>query len=161
MHPALEEAMNLQIREEFSSAYTYLSMAAYCEAENYPGIAHWLKLQSKEESEHAIRFFNFVLDRGGKVTLREIPQPTAQYATIEEVFVKVVEHERHITQLINSLYAIATEEKDYASLPFLQSFITEQVEEEKSAADVLMMVSRSGQSPQSLMMVDHQLGRRE
>ena len=161
MHPALEQAMNQQIGAEFSSAYSYLSMAAYMEGENYPGIAHWLKMQAQEEAEHAMRFFNFVLDRGGKVNLQQIPQPSGQFASIEDVFAKVVEHERHITELINNLYAVATREKDYTSIPFLQSFLTEQVEEEKSAADVLILVSRSGNSPQALMMIDSRLGRRE
>lgn len=161
MNPALEEAMNLQIRDELSSAYTYLSMAAYCEGENYPGIANWLKKQSQEELGHAMAFFNFILDRGGKVALQDIPKPTAQFSSITEVFATVVEHERHITSLINSLYDVATREKDYASIPFLQAFITEQVEEEKSAADVQIMVSRAGTSVQALMMIDQHLGRRE
>ncbi|HYF91097.1 MAG TPA: ferritin [Symbiobacteriaceae bacterium] len=161
MHPALEEALNTQIREEFASAYTYLAMAAYVEAENYPGIAHWLKRQAVEESEHAMRFFEFLLDRGGKVRLREVPQPAAEPGTIEDVFKSVLEHEKRITQSINNLYAIAMEHHDYPSIPFLQGFITEQVEEEKSAADALVMIARAGNSPQALLMIDHKLGSRE
>ncbi|HYF76844.1 MAG TPA: ferritin [Symbiobacteriaceae bacterium] len=160
MHPALEEAMNQQIRAEFSSAYSYLAMAAYVEGDNWPGIAHWLKMQAQEEHEHAMRFFNFVLDRGGKVALQGLPQPHAQYESLREVFVQVVEHEKQITGLINNLYGIAQQEKDYASIPFLQEFLTEQVEEEKSANDVLTMVTRAGGSAQGLMMIDQHLGRR-
>ncbi|HWI64854.1 MAG TPA: ferritin [Symbiobacteriaceae bacterium] len=161
MHPALAEVMNQQIAAEFSSAYAYLSMAAYMEGENYPGVAHWLKMQAQEETEHAMRFFNFVLDRGGQVTLQQIPQPTAQFASLEDVFRRVVDHEAHITGLINHLYEVATREKDYASIPFLQSFLTEQVEEEKSAADVLTMVTRAGATPQGMLLIDQQLGRRQ
>lgn len=157
---ALESAMNEQIKEEFSSAYTYLSMAAYCEARNYPGFAHWLSLQAHEEAQHAHRFFSFVGDRGGQVILQAIPQPPSDFGSMAELFAEVLKHEQKITGLIHNLYAMAMQEKDWASLPFLQSFVTEQIEEEKSAGDVLAMVKMAEGSPQSLMLLDRELAKR-
>jgi ferritin len=161
MNAAIAKAMNDQICEELSSAYLYLSMSAWAESQDWPGIASWLRKQAEEEAEHAMRFFGFVGDRGGRVQLQAIAQPAGDFANLEEVFTQVLQHEHHITELIEKLYGIAMQEKDYGSLAFIQSFLTEQIEEEKTASDVLIAVRRTAGTPQGLMMLDHHLGHRE
>lgn len=160
MNQAMEAALNEQIKEELSSAYTYLGMAAYCEASNYPGMAHWLEIQAKEELEHAMRVYRFVNDRGGKVVLKAVPEPSAQYDSLVALFEKVLEHEQKISGMIHNLYGLAMEQKEYSAIPVLQWFINEQVEEEKSAADVLNMVKMAGTGPQALMLLDRELAKR-
>lgn len=160
LNKTMEAALNEQIKEELSAAYTYLGMAAHVESINYPGMAHWLQLQAKEELEHAMKLYSFVNERGGNVALKAIPQPEVETGSIVAVFEQVLAHEQKVTSLIHKLYALAEEQKDYASIPLLQWFITEQVEEEASAEQVLHMVKTAGDSPQALMFVDHQLGQR-
>lgn len=161
MNRAMEAALNEQIKNELSSAYTYLGMAAYCESANYPGMAHWLEVQAKEELEHAMKFYGHVNDRGGRVALRAIPEPTCDYASPLAVFEAVLAHEQKVTAQIHKLYALAVEEKDYASLPLLQWFIEEQVEEEKSADEVVQKLRMAGDSKSALLFIDSQLGARE
>lgn len=161
LNQAMEAALNEQIKEELASAYTYLGMAAFCEAQNYPGMAHWLELQAKEELAHAMKIYRFVNDRGGRVALKAVPEPAAEYGSMVKVFETVLAHEQKITASIHQLYALATEQKDYASIPLLQWFITEQVEEEKSAADVLNLVKVADGSAQALMIVDRDLAKRQ
>lgn len=161
LNQEMETALNEQIKEELSSAYTYLGMAAYCEASNYPGMAHWLEVQAKEELEHAMKIYRFVNDRGGKVALKALPQPSVQYDSLVPLFEKVLAHEQKITAMIHNLYGMAMEQKDYGSIPLLQWFIDEQVEEEKSASDVLNLVKMAGDGPQALMLLDRELAKRQ
>lgn len=161
LNQAMEAALNEQIKEELSSAYTYLGMAAYCESINYPGMANWLEVQAKEELAHAMKVYRFVNDRGGKVALKALPQPSVQYESLVPLFEKVLAHEQKITGMIHNLYSLAMEQKDYASIPLLQWFIDEQVEEEKLASDVLNMVKMAGDGPQALMLLDRELARRQ
>ncbi|MEE8389445.1 MAG: ferritin, partial [Anaerolineae bacterium] len=126
----VQDAMNEQIKHEFYSAYLYLSMAAHCESINLPGFAHWMRIQEQEEKIHGIKFFDFIHERGSRVVLQAIDQPPAEFKSPLDVFEKVLEHEQTVTELINDLYALAIQERDYASQVFLQWFITEQVEEE-------------------------------
>jgi len=160
LNQTLEAALNQQINAEFESAYIYLAMAAYAEAQNYPGAAHWLKAQAQEEMTHAMKFYGFVHDRGGRVTLQAVAQPAAEFGTLADLFTTVLAHEQKITSLIHNLYELAQAEKDYASLPLLQWFITEQVEEEKSAEDVLRTVKTAADSAHTLLFVDRELGKR-
>ena len=161
MNRAMEAALVEQIKNELSSAYLYLGMAAYCESVNLPGMAHWLEVQAKEELEHAMKFYRHVNDRGGRVQLQAIPEPSCDYASPVAVFEAVLAHEQKITAMIHKLYALAVEEKDYASLPLLQWFIEEQVEEEKSADEVLQKLRMAGDSKSALLFLDSQLGTRE
>jgi len=156
----MEAALNDQVKHEMASAYIYLSMAAYCENSNLPGMGHWLKLQAKEELAHGLRFYEFIHDRGGKIVLQAIPQPPTDFASVVEVFEEVVKHEQKITSLIHNLYGHALEQKDFASLPFLQSFVAEQIEEEKTSGEILNMVRMAGGDPRSLFLVDRELGKR-
>ena len=156
----IRDAMNDQIQRELESAYIYLSMAAYFESSNLAGFAHWMKAQAQEEQTHAMKFFDFIYDRGGRVMLQAIPQPPADFVSPLDVFEKALAHEQKITGHINDLYALAVQEKDYASQTFLQWFVDEQVEEEKSAGEIVETLKMVGDKGQALYMLDRQLAQR-
>ena len=156
----LEKALNEQINHEFASSYLYLSMAAYAESENLPGFANWLKQQTREEMGHAMKLYKFVNERGGRVELLAIGQPAADFRSPVALFEQVLGHERKITSLINSLYEIALEEKDYAAQVMLHWFIEEQVEEEAAASEILETLRMAGEKGHALIMMDRQLARR-
>jgi ferritin len=156
----MEDGLNQQIKHELESAYVYLSMAAYCEAHDYIGFANWLRVQSREELAHAMRFYDFVNDRGARVILQAIEQPTSEFNSILELFEQVLTHEVKITALIHDLYEQALQQKDYASMPFLQEFIVEQIEEEKSAAETLALIKRASKDNAAVMQLDRQLAQR-
>lgn len=160
MDKKVYEAMNEQIKHELYSAYFYLSMSAHCDAANLPGFAKWLKLQAKEEQEHAMKFYEHLLDRGEKVVLKAIEQPPVEFSSVKDIFTKVYEHEKLVTSLINGIYTKAYEAKDVASQIFLQWFINEQVEEEKHASSILDMVTKVEGSVGALFQLDHVLGER-
>jgi ferritin len=154
------DTLNAQIKEELFSSYIYLSMAAYCEANNLPGFAHWMQVQSKEELEHAQKFYGYIHDRGGRVMLQAIDQPPVDFKSATDVIEQTLAHEQYITAKIHSLYGLALEENDYASQILLQWFVTEQVEEEKNATEILTMLKMIGDKGQGLIMLDRQLARR-
>jgi ferritin len=156
----MQDAINEQIREELASAYIYLSMAAYCESINLQGFAHWMQAQTNEEMEHAMKFYGYVHERGGRVVLGALEQPPIEFEGPVDVFEKTLAHEQHITDCIHKLYALAVEENDYASLGILQWFIDEQVEEESSAGEILDILKMIGDKGQALFMLDRQLGSR-
>jgi ferritin len=156
----MQDALNEQIKEELFSSYLYLSMAAYCESINLSGFAHWMQAQSGEELEHAMKFFGYVNDRGGRVILQAIDQPAAEFGGPTDLFEKTLAHEQYITGRIHKLYALAVEERDYASLSILQWFVDEQVEEEQSASEILELLKMTGDKGQGLMMLDRQLASR-
>jgi len=157
---AVEEAMNEQIGNELFSAYQYLSMAAYCESENLPGFAQWMRAQSQEETEHAMKIYDFILERNGRVVLRAIDGPVVEFGSPLEVFERALEHEQKVTAMINDLYGLALRENDYASQTFLQWFVTEQVEEEKNAGDVVETLKMVGDKSEALFLLDRELGQR-
>jgi ferritin len=157
---AIQDAMNDQMRNEFDAAYQYLSMAAYCESENLPGFAHWMRAQAREETEHAMKFYDFILDRNGRVVLQAIEEPVVEFGSPLEVFERALEHERSVTAMINDLYGLAVRENDYASQTFLQWFVTEQVEEEKNAGDIVETLRMVGDKSEALFLLDRELGRR-
>jgi ferritin len=156
----MQDALNEQIKEELYSSYLYLSMAAYCESINLPGFAHWMQVQSGEELEHAMKFFGHINDRGGRVILQALDQPAPEFGGPTDLFEKTLAHEQHITGRIHKLYALAVEENDYASLSMLQWFVDEQVEEEKSASEILEVLKMIGDKGQGLIMLDRQLASR-
>jgi ferritin len=161
MDQKVYELMNEQVKHEFYSAYMYLSMSAYCEEQNLPGFAAWLKVQAAEEQEHALKFHEHLIDRGEKVKLLAIEQPPVEFTSIQDVFEKVYAHEQKVTALINAIYTKALEAQDTASQVFLQWFITEQVEEEKNSSSILDMVTKIGGHVGGLYQLDHQLGKRK
>ena len=156
----MQDALNEQIKEELASAYIYLSMAAYCESINLRGFAHWMQAQSNEEMEHAMKFYGYIHDRGGRVVLKAIDQPPTDFEGPTDVFEKTLAHEQYITGCIHKLYAQAQEENDYASLGILQWFVDEQVEEESTATEILELLKMIGDKGQGLIMLDRQLASR-
>lgn len=157
----MQQAMNKQIRDELYSAYLYLSMAAYYESQNLPGFARWMRAQAAEEQTHALKFFDYVNERGGRVVLHAIDAPPASFATPVDVFEQTLAHEQHVTGLIHTIYQLALEEGDYASQIFLQWFITEQVEEEATAGQILELLRMIGDKGHALIMLDRQMGQRQ
>lgn len=156
----LQQAINEQIKHEMYSAYLYLSMGAYFEAGNLHGMAHWMRVQFGEEQAHALKFFDFVNERGGRVELQAIEQPPLDFKGVLPVFEAVLEHEQKVTGLIYKLYEAALAEKDYAAQVLLQWFISEQVEEEKNATQIVETLKMVGEKGQALVMLDHQLAAR-
>jgi len=161
MSKKLEEAINEQIKNEFYSAYLYLAMAAQAESMNLKGTAHWLKVQAKEELNHGMKFYDFLNERGARALLKAIEQPPAEFQSVLTVFEKTLEHEKKVTAMINNLYEIALAEKDYPAQIMLQWFIDEQVEEEKNASEIIATIKMAGEKGQALIMLDHELGKRE
>ncbi len=156
----IQDAMNEQMKNEFYAAYQYLSMAAYCESENLPGFAHWMRTQAQEETQHAMKFYDFILDRNGRVVLQAVEEPVVEFGSPLEVFERALEQEQRVTAMINDLYGLAVRENDYASQTFLQWFVTEQVEEEKNAGDVVETLKMIGDRSEALFLLDRELGRR-
>jgi ferritin len=155
----VESALNEQINHELASAYLYLSMSAYFEAENLPGSAKWMRRQAKEEVTHAMKIFDFVNDRDGRVRLDALAKPSGEWASIVEVWEKALAHEEKVTALIHALCALATEKKDYPTQALMQWFVTEQVEEEKTARTILDQVRRVGTVSSAIFFLDRQLGK--
>ena len=156
----LQDALNEHIKNEFYSAYVYLSMAAHLAAAHLPGCARWMRAQSQEEMSHAMKLFDFVLERGGRVVLKAIEQPPAQFKSPLEVFQQALKHEQKVTDMIHRLYELAVKENDYATQVMLQWFITEQVEEEGAAGEIVEQLKLIGKEPTALFMLDRQLGAR-
>jgi len=158
----LQKAFNDQIQKELYSSYLYLAMAAHFESIGLTGFASWMKKQSEEERSHGMRLWEHVFDRGGKVTLQAIEQPPVEFGEPLAVVEQVLEHERKITASIHALYARALEEGDVAAQIFLQWFVTEQVEEEKHATELVERVKMAGDSASGLLFLDqHVVGQRK
>ena len=160
LNKVIQDAVNEQIRHEFYSSYLYLSMSAYCEASNLRGFSHWMRRQSQEEVAHAIKLFDFIVDRGGRVTLQSIDKPPVEFQSPFDVFQDALEHERHVTAMIHRLYELVIEEKDYATQVQLQWFIAEQVEEEKRASEVVEQMKMIKGENAPLLLLDRQLASR-
>lgn len=160
LNETMQDAMNEQIKNEFYSAYIYLSMSAYFEGTSLPGFANWMRVQAQEEQGHAMRFYNFINERGGRVVLQAIDQPPIEFGSPLDVFERTLEHEQLVTGMIHQLYTLAIQEQDYASQIFLQWFVTEQVEEEDSATQIIEMLKLIGDKRHALLMLDRELGSR-
>ena len=156
----IESALNAHINAEMWSAYLYLSMSAYCHTQGLTGMAHWFHVQFKEEQDHAQMLFNHVVARGGRVKLRPIDEVETEWASPLAVFENTLQHEKKISLLINDLYTIALDERDYASQSMLKWFIDEQVEEEASVQDILNHLRMVGSNGYGLYVIDKELGAR-
>jgi len=156
----MQDALNEQINKEYYSAYLYLSMSAYFESINLPGSAKWMRAQHDEERAHALKFFDYVNDRDGRVTLKAIDQPPADFASPLAVWEMVLEHEKKVTGMIYKLYEVALAEKDYATQSLLKWFIDEQVEEEKNATLLVERFKQAGNQPATLLLFDGHLTKR-
>jgi ferritin len=156
----MQEALNKQLNAELYSAYLYLAMAAYYYSINLNGFANWMKVQNLEETMHAMKFYEFINERGGMIWLDAITKPPTTWSSPLEVFEETLKHEEKVTGLINDLVDLAILERDHATNAFLQWFITEQVEEEASANEVIQNLKLAGNDPHALFMLDRELGTR-
>ncbi len=154
------KSLNQQMNAEFYSSYLYLAMSSYFESENFSGIAKWMKIQSQEEYGHAMKFYNYILQAGGKINLSQIETPKSDWNSAEEVFKDTLKHEQKITKSIYDLVELSIEEKDHATNIFLQWFVTEQVEEEANASKILERIKLIGTNKNGLFYLDHELGKR-
>jgi ferritin len=155
----IESALNEQINHELASAYLYLSMAAFFEAGNLPGSAKWMRRQAREEQAHAMKIFDYVTDRDGRVRLLALAQPPVEFRSTLEVWEQTLAHEQKVSGLIHALYAQALEAKDYPTQALMQWFVTEQVEEEKTARTILEQVRKIGQASSAIFFLDRHLGK--
>lgn len=160
LNKRIEEELNKQINAEFLSAYLYLSMSAYFEDKNLPGFANWMKVQYQEESTHAMKIFDYVNERGGKVLLKPIEGVKTEWQDTVEVFEETLKHEQYVTGLINNLVNIAIEEKDHATNNMLQWFVSEQVEEEAAADEILQQLKMLQGKKEGVFMLDRELKQR-
>ena len=161
LNQTIQEALNRHINEEFYASYIYLSMSAHCDSLDLPGFAHWMRIQSQEEYAHAMNLFDFVQDRQGKVTLFPIEQPTVEFGSVLDVMETTLAHEKHVSHLINQLYELASRESDYPTQVHLQAFITEQIEEEKTAADIIAKLRLIGEDGSNLLLLDNEMAARQ
>ena len=156
----LESALNAQVTMEYGAAYSYFGMSAWFETEGLPGMAQWMRAQAAEELTHAEKFYQFVLDRGGRIDLGPIEAPEAGFATSIDVFRRSLKQEQAVTASINDLYSMAVDLKDFASLPLLDWFVAEQVEEESSVQQIIDDLDRAGDAGHTILMLDRELGAR-
>ena len=157
----MEEAINKQINAEIYSSYLYLSMCAYFESIGLAGSASWMRQQAQEEMFHGMKMFDYVNERGGRVVLQAVEQPQTEWTSASDVFENVLSHERKVTGLINDLVNLALDERDHATNIFLQWFVSEQVEEEASAGDIVDKLKLIGNDANGLFMLDRELGQRQ
>lgn len=156
----MAEALNRQLNAELYSAYLYLSMAAYFYDQGLNGFANWMVVQNQEETLHAMKFFNYLKDRGARIRLAAIEQPPTDWSSPLEVFEATLKHEQKVTSLINQLMDLALAERDHATTVFLQWFVTEQVEEEASANDIVQRLRLIGNDANALFVLDRELATR-
>ncbi len=154
------KAMNNQVQEELNSSYLYLSMSAYLSDINLNGFAQWMRIQAQEELLHAMKIYDFIIARGGRVTLESIPIPQFEWSSPLAVFEAAYNHELHISACIDNLVQLATDEKDFATQNFLQWFVAEQVEEEAAADEIIQKLKLIGDAKGGLFMIDKELGLR-
>jgi ferritin len=160
MNATVLSAINEQINSEFEASYTYLAMAASCERQKFLGAAQWLRLQSEEERQHGLKLFDFVLARDGAVELKAIDQPKATFESLAAVFEQALVHEQGVTQRINGLYELCFKEKAFAEMTELHWFLTEQVEEEKVAREIVAKFRLIKNDPAAILDMDRELGAR-
>ena len=156
----MEQALNEQVNAEMYSAYLYLSMESYFKSINLNGFATWMRAQIQEEMMHAMKIYEYVIERGGRMLLKAIEGPPTEWNSPLDVFEAVTKHEQKVTGLINSLVDLAIAEKDHATNIFLQWFVNEQVEEEASADDIVQKIKFMENAPGGMFMLDRELSQR-
>ncbi len=160
LNKKMQDALNKQMNAELYSAYLYLSMSAYFESKNLAGCAHWMRLQAQEETGHAMKFFTYINDRGGRVLLGKVDAPKSEWKSVVDVFKETLEHEKKVTAGIHKLVDLAAEIKDHPTTAFLQWFVNEQVEEEATADLILHRLKMVGEEGRGLFWIDRELGSR-
>jgi ferritin len=156
----LQDAINVQINKEFYSEYLYLSMEAYSRSNDLDGVANFFNVQTQEEHAHGMLLYNFLIDRGGKVVLKQIDAPQTDFSSIIEIFEKTLEHEKFVTKSINELMDVAIRENDHAAVSFLKWFVDEQVEEEATDTKILNRLKLIKGEGHGLLMIDAELASR-
>ncbi len=156
----IQKALNAQMNLELSSSYLYLAMAAYFESVNLNGFAQWMKVQSGEEYGHAMKIFGYINQRNGRINLAKIDAPKSEWKDATEVFTETLKHEQKVTEAIDKLVELTITEKDHATNTFFQWFVTEQVEEEATAMNILDKIKLIGDNKNSLFFLDRELGMR-
>ena len=157
LNPKLLKALNKQINEEYYSSYLYQAMVAYMEDMNLDGCAHWMKMQAEEEHQHALKIFDYVIDRGGRVELFTVKAPPLTWESPQAAFEDALAHEKFMTENISKLADLAQLEKDHATNNLMQWYVTEQVEEEANVDDILKKLKMVGSSGPGLFMIDREL----
>lgn len=160
MSKELAAAFNDQINLEFASSFAYLAMAAWCEDADLVGFAQWLRAQAAEEHEHAMKFFEFLIDRDVRVRLQPLDAPESDFGSPLQVMESALAHEQRVTAAISALYAAATEEQDFASLPLLNWFVSEQVEEEATVRQIVAELKMVGDDSSALLLLDRDMAAR-
>ena len=160
MHEDVRRKLEEQVGNEFHASFTYLSMAGYFEAENLPGFARWMRTQSEEETEHALKLFDFLVDRGIAPELPAVPKPHHDFDGPVAAFAAAFAHEQGVTQQIHALYELSLGQKDYSAQVLLQWFISEQLEEEKLTGGILERLKMVEGSRAALLILDAELGSR-
>lgn len=156
----MESALNAQINKELYSSYLYLSMAAFLKSQNLDGFANWMNIQAQEETAHAMAILEFIIQRGGKVTLESIDKPPTQFGSVLDLFETALAHEIYISTLIDTLATFAEEENDRPAQSFLKWYIDEQVEEEANAQDIVAKLKFINCSPGAMLQLDKQMAKR-
>lgn len=156
----VEEVLNQQINAEFWSAYLYLSMAAWCESKGFKGFANWMRIQFQEETSHALKIYDYVLNRSGEVKLMPIASVESSWDSFLHMFEETYKHECKVTELIHNCYEVALNEKDYATTTMLQWFIEEQTEEESNTLEIIDVLKITGEKSGGIFYLDKKLGHR-
>jgi ferritin len=157
----LHNKINEQVTNEFQAAYFYLSMSSYFAAKNQPGFAHWMRVQSQEETEHALKFFDFLLKSGHQVTLLTIDQPASNFDSLLEVFSQALSNEKKVTSQIHHLADLAQQEQDEEAQKLVQWFVDEQVEEEESVSEIIEELQKVGDDANGLLALNEKLSKRD
>jgi len=158
--PKVRDVMNEQIKNELESSYIYLSMASYFHGLNLDGMAHWMRSQAHEETIHAMKFFDHIIDRGGEVKLLDLKQLKTAWKSPFEAWEDAYKHEQFITGKINDIMAVVRDVKDFAAEPMVSWFVSEQIEEEAGTSKIYERMKMIGESNQGLMMLDRELAAR-
>ena len=156
----MEDAFNDQVAAEFYSSYLYLSMAAYLEDNDLPGMANWMRIQYQEETFHAEKIFDYIMERDGRAVVKAWEAPPVEWKSALDVFETAYKHEQKVTALINGLMDVALAEKDHAASIFLQWFVNEQVEEEASVKAIVQQLKMLGESRAGLFQIGRELSQR-
>ncbi|WP_271434764.1 ferritin [Thermospira aquatica] len=157
----MNDKLNTQIQEELYSAYLYLAMAAWCDEESWTGSAHWFRKQAQEEINHAMKFYHYIVEKGGRAIMEAIEKPPVEWKDLLAVFEAAYEHELTVTKRIHDLVAYAREVNDYATEQMLQWFVAEQVEEEAQTFEIVQKLKKIGESNSGKLYLDGKLGKRE
>lgn len=156
----MEMEYNKQINREMYSAYLYLSMSAYCASIGFMGFSNWMKVQAEEEMFHAMKMYDYVIERGGEISLEIIDKPDAKWDNLLAVFQAVYKHEQFVTSCINNLMGFAMDEKDFASVSFLSWYVNEQIEEEASADELCKKIEYAFDDKNAMLLLNDQAATR-